>query len=87
MGKTRRENGKRGKKVENKWVKDGGKWEKRGKIGKNRGKKRKKCQRMGKKMGKRSRALWKLTLWALWLPLHSQGHKSPFYSLSLSAWL
>lgn len=52
MGKTRRENGKRGKKVENKWVKDGGKWEKGGKIGKNRGKKRKKCQRMGKKDGK-----------------------------------
>lgn len=35
MGKTRRENGKRGKKVENKWVKDGGKWEKRGKIERN----------------------------------------------------
>lgn len=33
MGETRRENGKRGKKVENKWVKDRGKWGEMGKKG------------------------------------------------------
>lgn len=51
MGKTRRENGKRGKKVENKWVKDGGKWEKKEEKGENRGKKEE-MSKNGKKDGK-----------------------------------